>query len=104
VAASLREGLRELVTMNELGLPARLRRCLGSTNLIGRLACRAAPEGAGDPLAGRRHCAPVVGLALAETANSYRRIMGNDQLWMLKAHLDDDAETTAPVAASRQVG
>ena len=33
-AASLREGLTELFTINRLGLPSALRRCLGTTNLI----------------------------------------------------------------------
>jgi len=33
-AASVREGLDEMFTINELGLPATLRRCLGSTNII----------------------------------------------------------------------
>lgn len=33
-AASLREGLEEMFTMNHLGLPPSLHRCLGTTNLI----------------------------------------------------------------------
>lgn len=33
-AASLREGLAETFTVNRLGLPASLRRCLGTTNVI----------------------------------------------------------------------
>lgn len=33
-AASIREGLDEIFTINELDLPASLRRCLGSTNII----------------------------------------------------------------------
>ena len=33
-AASLREGLSEMFTINRLGLPPQLRKCLGSTNLI----------------------------------------------------------------------
>jgi transposase-like protein len=33
-AASLREGLTEMFTINRLGLPPRLRKCLGTTNLI----------------------------------------------------------------------
>jgi len=33
-AASLREGLAETFTVNRLGLPKELRRCLTSTNLI----------------------------------------------------------------------
>ena len=33
-AASLREGLREMFTVNRLGLPPPLRRCLTTTNII----------------------------------------------------------------------
>ena len=33
-AGSLREGLDELFTINRLGPPSELRRCLGTTNLI----------------------------------------------------------------------
>ena len=33
-AASLREGLPEMFTINQLGLPPRLRKCLGTTNVI----------------------------------------------------------------------
>jgi transposase-like protein len=33
-AASLREGLEEMFTIDRLGLPSKLRRCLGTTNLI----------------------------------------------------------------------
>src|SRR5215469_1182205 len=33
-AASLREGIGELFTINSLGLPSMLRRCLGTTNII----------------------------------------------------------------------
>lgn len=33
-AGSLREGLSEIFTINRLGLPSSLRRCLGTTNVI----------------------------------------------------------------------
>ena len=33
-AGSLREGLEEMFTINRLGLPSKLRRCLGPTNMI----------------------------------------------------------------------
>ena len=38
-SASLREGLSEMFTINRLGLPPRLRKCLGSTNLIDSTSC-----------------------------------------------------------------
>ena len=34
---------------------------------------------------------------------NYRRIMGHEQLWMLKAHLDQNEEA-ATVAAERKLG
>ena len=37
-AASLREGLSELFTVNRLGLPKPLRRCLTTTNIIEAIA------------------------------------------------------------------
>lgn len=33
-AASLREGLDEMFTINRLGHPSKLRRCLGTSNII----------------------------------------------------------------------
>lgn len=104
-AASLREGLPELFTINDLGLPPQLRRCLGSTNLIDashaglRQKTRHVTRWRSGEMALRWSAA-----ALTETAKNYRRIMGYDQLWMLKAHLDENAEAAAPVAASRQAG
>lgn len=99
-AASLREGLTEMFTINRLQLPASLRRCLGSTNVIessfsgtqgktrrvthwqnGSMVCRWAAT------------------ALLETEKHFKRIMGYEQLWILKAHLDD-----ANVDTSKKVG
>src|SRR5260370_15162433 len=34
VSASLGEGLEEMFTINRLGLPSKLRRCLGTTNIV----------------------------------------------------------------------
>jgi putative transposase len=103
-AGSLREGLTELFTINALGLPTTLRRCLGSTNLIdsshsgirqktnrvtnwqdGQMALRWAAS------------------AMEATAKHFRRIMGYQQLWMLKAHLDE-AQDSQNLAAQRKAG
>lgn len=89
-AASLREGLGEMFTINRLGLPPRLRRCLGSTNIIdsthsgGRQKTRRVTNWKNGAMALRWAAA-----AFVETEKSYRKIIGYDQLWILKAHLDD---------------
>jgi len=98
-AASLREGLAEMFTINRLGLPPRLRKCLGSTNLIDsthsgvRQKTRRVTHWKNGSMALRWAAASFV-----ETEKSYRRIIGCDQLWMLKAHLDDHQ----PVAEMRK--
>ena len=89
-AASLREGLREMFTINRLGLPPRLRKCLGTTNLIDsthsgvRQKTRRVTNWKNGAMALRWAAATFV-----ETEKSYRKIIGHDQLWILKAHLDD---------------
>jgi transposase-like protein len=89
-AASLREGLSEMFTINRLGLPPSLRRCLGSTNIIdsthsgGRQKTRRVTNWKNGAMALRWAAA-----AFVETEKSYRKILGYNQLWILKAHLDD---------------
>ena len=103
-AGSLREGLAETFTVNRLGLPGALRRCLCTTNVIE------------SPNSGiRRRTGRVtrwtdgsmvlrwVASALTETEKSFRRIMGYEQLWMLKTHLDNPSESKA-VARERKTG
>ena len=41
--------------------------------------------------------------ALVETEKSFRRIMGYEQLWMLKSYLDNPAESEG-VARQRKTG
>ena len=100
-AASLREGLREMFTINRLGLPPRLRKCLGTTNVIDsthsgvRQKTRRVTHWKNGAMALRWAAASFV-----ETAKSYQRIVGFDQLWMLKAHLDD----REPVAEVKMAG
>ena len=89
-AASLREGLGEMFTINRLGLPPRLRRCLTSTNLIDsthsgmRQKTRRVTNWKNGAMALRWAASSFV-----ETEKSYRKIIGYQELWMLKAHLDD---------------
>jgi transposase-like protein len=103
-AGSLREGLAETFTVNRLGLPGALRRCLCTTNVIE------------SPNSGiRRRTGRVtrwtdgsmvlrwVASALIETEKSFRRIMGCEQLWMLESYLDNPAESNG-IAQERKVG
>ena len=101
-SASLREGLSEMFTINRLGLPPRLRKCLGSTNLIDsthsgvRQKTRRVTNWKNGAMALRWAAASFV-----ETEKSYRRIIGYDQLWMLRAHLDDHEPLSANVRETR---
>lgn len=89
-AASLREGLEETFTVNHLGLPPRLRRCLVSTNLIE------------SPCSGVRMRTRRVGRwrdgamvkrwaasAFLATEKNFRRLNGYRDLWILQAALDE---------------
>ena len=102
-AASLREGLGETFTINRLGLPPELRRCLGSTNVIE------------SPNSGiRRHTRRVkrwrdhsmvvrwVAASLIEMENRFRRIMGYERLWILEAKLNELADESG-IAQDEQV-
>jgi putative transposase len=89
-ARSLLEGLEETFTINRLGLPPQLRRCLATTNLIEsshsgvRLRTRRVTNWQGGGMALRW----AAGAFLATEA-SFRRIDGYRDLWMLKAALDE---------------
>lgn len=94
-AASLREGLSEMFTVNTLGLASSLSRCLVSTNVI------ESPH-SGVRLRTRRVCRWRDGQmvlrwaasALLMTEQHFRKIMGYRELWMLKAALGRNQETT----------
>ena len=92
-AASLLEGLEETFTINRLGLPPRLRRCLATTNVIEsptagvRLRTRRVTNWQDGGMVLRWAAA-----AYLETENSFRRIIGYRDLWALKAVLDEDQE------------
>jgi transposase-like protein len=89
-AESLREGLKEMFTINRLGLPARLRRCLGSTNVIEspnsgiRQKTRRVTQWQDGQMV-VRWCAS----ALLATEKKFRRIMGHEDLWILEAKLNE---------------
>ena len=89
-AGSLLEGLDEMFTINRLGLPKALRRCLGSTNVI-------ESPNSGIRSRTRRvkhwrdHAMVVrwVAAALLDMEKRFKRIMGYQQLWVLDAKLKD---------------
>lgn len=91
-AASLREGLSELFTINRLGLPSKLRRCLGTTNLIDnshsavRERTRRVKHWTSGTMALRWAAA-----AFDAASKNFRRIMGHEHLWMLQAALDESS-------------
>ena len=99
-AGSLREGLEELFTINRLGLPSELRRCLGTTNLIdnGHSALR-------DRVRRVKHWQTGLmalrwaAVAFDAISKGFRRIMGYKHLWMLKAALNESSRDQSLVEA-----
>lgn len=93
-AASLREGLPEMFTINRLGLSPSLCRCLGSTNII------ESPH-SGVRLRTRRVCRWRDGrmvlrwaaAAFLMTEKNFRKIEGYRDLWMLKAILEEGSRS-----------
>ena len=103
-AASLREGLAETFTVNRLGLPASLRRCLGTTNVI------ESPNGTVRQKIGRvkrwQNGAMVLrwaASAFLASEKSFRRLMGCQQLWELEARLNE-SQANETMDRQRKVG
>jgi transposase-like protein len=100
-AASLLEGLEETFTVNAMGLPGTLRRCLSTTNLIEspqsgvRMRTRRVTCWKDGAMALR-----WAATALAATEKHFRRIMGYKQLWILKSYLNGAQQ----VASARKAG
>ena len=101
VAASILEGLDEMLTVNRLGLPAQLRRSLACTNSIEnmmgtvRRVCRNVKRWQNADMALRWTAAGMM-----EAAKGFRRLKAHKQLPILKAALaahqaqaNDHAET-----------
>jgi transposase-like protein len=103
-AASLREGLTEMFTVNRLNLPGALRRCLTTTNLIDSThsGVRQRTHRVTNWQNGAMALRWAAG-AFDTTARNYRKIMGHQQLWMLKSHLDAPVEAEE-VADTRKAG
>jgi putative transposase len=94
-AASLREGLEECFTLNRLGVPPSLHRCLGTTNVI------ESPQ-SGVRMRTRRVCRwrdatmllRWVAASFLATEKNFHRIMGWKDLWQLKAILGREKPMT----------
>ena len=88
-AASLREGLDELFTVNAMNLPAKLMRCVSTTNVI-----ESANWGARQRIGRVRNwqsgsmALRWSSCAFEAASKQFRKVFGHQQLWMLKAHLD----------------
>jgi len=101
-ASSLLEGLDEMFTINALGLPKALCRCLGSTNVIespnSAVRCRTLRVKNWQD-----HGMVVrwVAASLLDMEKRFKRIMGYQQLWMLDARLKELAEQQAVDAKSQ---
>ena len=94
-AASLREGLEECFTINRLGVPPSLHRCLATTNLI------ESPQSGVRRRTGRvcrwRDAAMIqrwVAASLLATEKNFRRIMGWKDLWQLQVILERKTSAT----------
>lgn len=97
-AASLREGMGELFTINRLDLPPRLKKCLATTNLID--STHSGVRQKTGRVTNWKNGAMVLrwsAAAFLATEKSYRRIIGHEHLWILKAHLDEH-ETVAEMS------
>ena len=90
-AASLLEGLEETFTVSRLGLSSALRRCLCTTNIIEnpqrgvRMRTRRVTRWRDGQMVMR-----WAATAFLHAEKSFRRIMGYEDLWMLRAALGDN--------------
>ena len=92
-SSSLLEGIDEMFTINRLGLPKELRRCLGSTNVI---------ESPNSGIRSRTHrvknwqdhgmVVRWVAASLLDMEQRFKRVMGYQQLWILETKLRELAE------------
>lgn len=101
-AGSLREGLSEMFTINRLGLPGELRRCLGTTNLIdnGHSALRDRVRRVKNWQSGSM-ALRWTAVAFDAISQGFRRIMGYKHLWMLKAALEEPSKDRSLVEQAK---
>ena len=101
VAGSLREGLDELFTIDDLDLPRSLKRCLGTTNIIDN-SHSAARQKLGRVKRWQSGQMALRWMAVAYDVSSrnFKRLMGHKDLWILKANLEAIEEEKSAVAES----
>lgn len=94
-AGSLREGLDELFTIDDLDLPKELKRCLGTTNIIDN-SHSAARHKLGRVKRWQNGQMALRWMAVAYDVSSrnFKRVMGYKDLWILKANLEAKEEKT----------
>jgi transposase-like protein len=99
-AASLLEGLEECFTINRLGVPPSLMRCLATTNIIEsphagvRIQTRRVTHWQNGKMVIR-----WLASAFIRTEKRFNKIMGYRDLWTLEAILNDVQPATGQVAA-----
>ena len=99
-ASSLLEGLDECFTINRLGLPPSLRRCLATTNIIEsphagvRIQTRRVTHWQNGKMVIRWLASSFI-----RTEKRFNKIMGYRDLWTLEAILNDTQHATGQVAA-----
>jgi len=99
-ASSLLEGLDECFTINRLGLPPSLRRCLATTNIIEsphagvRIQTRRVTHWQNGKMVIRWLASSFI-----RTEKRFNKIMGYRDLWALEAILNDTQPATGQVAA-----
>jgi transposase-like protein len=99
-AASLLEGLDECFTINRLGLPPSLRRCLATTNIIEsphagvRIQTRRVTHWQNGKMVIRWLASSFI-----RTEKRFNKIMGYRDLWTLEAILNDTQPANGQVAA-----
>lgn len=92
-AASLREGLDELFTINDLKVPPKMMRCLATTNVI-----ESANFGARQRLGRVTHwqdgsmALRWAAAAFEAASQNFYRVMGHHQMWVLKSALDQKTD------------
>jgi len=98
-AASLREGLSEMFTINRLGLPPSLKRSLATTNIIEspnsgiRMRTRRVTNWQGGSMVLRWAASGFLA-----TEKNFRRLMGYTDLWILAAALDRQVDREGKAA------
>jgi transposase-like protein len=99
-AASMLEGLEECFTINRLGLPPSLMRCLATTNIIEsphagvRIQTRRVTHWQNGKMVIR-----WLASAFIRTEKRFNKIMGYRDLWTLEAILNDTQPASGQVAA-----